>query len=198
MRACRVGDGMEVNGTLVNLVMEGMGAFPTIATRYLNQAGVRDLHSDHETFYPLQIFTDLLAQMEKEIGDATMVGLGRFIPKEAIFPQEIRTLEEAMKMIDVAYHMNHRDSRGQMMFDPERTPPLLDGIGSYKCEFAPDKREVLLVCDNPYPCQFDLGIITEMVQRFKPKSSLYARVNHLSDQPCRKRGDATCTYQVRW
>ena len=100
--------------------------------------------------------------------------------------------------IDVAYHMNHRNGRQEIMYDPQRTPARLDGIGSYRCDFAPDKREAVLVCDNPYPCQFDQGIITEMVHRFKPQDSLYARVNHVSGVPCRKRGDASCTYQVRW
>jgi hypothetical protein len=50
------------------------------------------------------------------------------------------------------------------------------------------------VCDNPYPCAFDRGIITAMAQGFE----LQAKVVHDDAKPCRKQGAESCTYIASW
>ena len=67
------------------------------------------------------------------------------------------------------------------------------GIGNYASTEA-GPRKVTLVCDNPYPCDFDRGIITAVAQRFERA----ARVTHDDHAACRKTGASSCTYHVTW
>jgi len=55
-----------------------------------------------------------------------------------------------------------------------------------------------MFCQNPYPCEFDRGIITAMARRFSPGGSRQVCVEHDDEAPCRKQGAESCTYHVRW
>jgi hypothetical protein len=54
-----------------------------------------------------------------------------------------------------------------------------------------------MVCANPYPCDFDRGIVEAMAGRFRPQGSVPV-VRHDGAQPCRKTGGESCTYLIRW
>lgn len=56
----------------------------------------------------------------------------------------------------------------------------------------------MMTCDNPYPCDFDHGIISAMARRFQPKDSLVVHVEHMDSEPCRKQGADSCSYLVEW
>ncbi len=83
--------------------------------------------------------------------------------------------------IDVAYHMNHKNGE----------------IGDYKFK-ATDAHGGKFVCKNPYPCDFDKGIIEAMANKFKPSDSLAVLVEHDPKCDCRKTGGDSCTYNVSW
>jgi hypothetical protein len=69
-------------------------------------------------------------------------------------------------------------------------------IGGYHFQpVAP--RHARLVCDNPYPCDMDQGLIEAFADKFRPKDSLRVRIEH-NGQGCRLRGDGACTYDVTW
>ena len=193
----RFANGTEVNGTLVNLIIEGLGAFRNIASELLLSGGVNDEQSDHETYYSLAIFLKIFEHIEQQLGKATLYQLGTLIPQKAVFPPEVDDIEQALSAIDVAYHMNHRTADGEIMFDPNRTPPILEGIGHYHCNLIPNERKAVMVCDNPYPCHFDRGIIWEMAHRFRPKTSI-VRIDHDKDTRCREEGGESCNYYVTW
>ena len=69
-------------------------------------------------------------------------------------------------------------------------------IGHYNFK-AEGRNKATLVCANPYPCDFDRGIIVAMARRFGPKAGS-VRVVHDDTQPCRKKGEESCTYHVAW
>lgn len=54
-----------------------------------------------------------------------------------------------------------------------------------------------MVCENPYPCDMDLGLIEAIADRFRPPSVLRVRVEH-SPGKCRKSGGKMCEYQIHW
>ena len=58
----------------------------------------------------------------------------------------------------MAYHMNHRNGI----------------IGDYKFEKTSDT-SAKIICTNPYPDEFDKGIITTMARRFAPEKSFPKR-----------------------
>jgi hypothetical protein len=74
------------------------------------------------------------------------------------------------------------------------TNTMREGIGHYGCEPVPGKNEIVSVCDNPYPCAFNRGILTEMAFKFKPE----AKIIHDDSQACLKNGADSCTFRIFW
>ena len=84
----------------------------------------------------------------------TLLMIGRQIPKNAKWPPDVDTLEKGLASIDVAYHLNHRGGE----------------IGSYRFEKT-SANTAKMVCRNPYPCDFDLGLIDAVAHKFKPDNA---------------------------
>jgi len=120
------------------------------------------------------------------------VQIGQHVPKHAPFPPSINDIHGAMGSMDAAYHMNHRKG-GRVMFDPA-TGQMLSGIGNYGYAPVPRERRIISVCENPYPCDFDRGIITALAARFERGS----RVTHDDSAPCRKNGADSCKFIIAW
>jgi hypothetical protein len=53
-------------------------------------------------------------------------------------------------------------------------------------------------CKNPYPSEFDRGIITAMARKFKPRESLLVSVELDNAKPSRMKGADSCTYKIKW
>jgi hypothetical protein len=82
--------------------------------------------------------------------------------------------------IDVAYHMNHRGGE----------------IGHYAFTKSTPTTGVV-VCGDPYPCEFDHGIVEASARKFAPPK-VVASVRHDEAQPCRSKHGESCTYHVSW
>jgi hypothetical protein len=183
--------GIEVNGQTILSVVKGASVFESTARKILAKYGLEKAKDLPDAWYPQQAWLDTFHEIQNVIGKKTMFIIGKKIPESAVFPPHIKSVEDALAAIDVAYHLNHRKN-GQVMFDLE-TGKMLDGIGHY--EFKPGGGfSGTVVCKNPYPCSFDRGIITTMADRF----SAGANVTHDDSAPCRETGADSCTYQVTW
>ena len=171
---------VEVNGETVHAVIDGMGAFKPTALTILSAHGITDPRPG--TWHKQQAWLDAFAEIAAKVGASTLFAIGVKIPENAKFPPDIDSLGKALPAIDVAYHMNHRHGE----------------IGHYHFKRTGEK-SVEMLCDNPYPCDFDRGILTAFCNRFPPKgSSFRAKVVHDDTQPCRKRGANSCTYRIVW
>jgi hypothetical protein len=188
--------GVEVNGTTIMAVVSGMGTFRNLAMTYLRRRGLDAVVADDKHWYSQQAWLDVFQALATEVGDSTLYSIGLKIPENAVFPQEIDSVEKALASIDVAYHMNHRNKQGQVLFDPVARPksPMLEGIGHYGFEKIEGQSRARMVCANPYPCAFDRGIIAAMAARF----ARLPEVLHDDSKPCRKQGGESCTYLVSW
>jgi hypothetical protein len=169
---------VEVNGEAVLSAVAGMGAMKITAIELLKKFGI--VHPMPGEWYPQQAWLDAFKEIAEKIGSSTLYRIGLKIPEFARFPLEIDGVENALRAIDVAYHMNHRGG----------------SIGDYKLTLV-GPREAVLVCENPYPCDFDRGIIEAMARRCKPAGS-FVSVKHDDGRPCRKAGADSCTYHVTW
>jgi hypothetical protein len=156
-----------------------MGAFKANALQVLGECGITDPKPGQ--WYKQQSFLDAFKTIAQKLGPATLTQIGRAIPENAKFPPEIDNIEKALGSINVAYGMNHRGGE----------------IGSYKFKMTGEKTAEV-VCDNPYPCDMDKGIIEAMGKRFAPKGTLRVAVTHDMSKGCRKKGDKSCTYLVKW
>jgi hypothetical protein len=80
------------------------------------------------------------------------------------------------------------------LFD-KQTGSMTEGIGHYHYKKV-SNNEIEIKCDNPYPCDFDKGIVMQMANRFRP-SNARAKIVH-DESGCRKNGDESCIYRVTW
>lgn len=170
--------GVEVNGETVLSVVSGMGSMKTMALGFLEEQGIKDPKPGQ--WFEQQAWLNAFKKIGDSVGANTLYAIGQKIPESAQFPSDIDTIGKALSAIDVAYHINHRGGE----------------IGHYNFE-AEEPDRATLECANPYPCEFDFGIVSAMTKRFAPKDRNVV-VTHDDTKPCRKKGDDSCTYHVEW
>jgi len=169
---------VEVNGQTVLSVVKGMGAFSQTGSDILAKHGIKS--PSPAGWYPQQSWLDAFQEIAKSIGPRTLYQIGTSIPSNAKFPPGIDSVEKGLASLDVAYHMNHRGGE----------------IGSLKFTKTGEKKGVM-ECRNPYPCDFDLGLIQAVIKRFAPAGST-PKVVHDASRPCRNKQGDSCTYLVSW
>lgn len=136
-----------------------------------------------DAWYPQKAWLDAFQEIAEEIGNHTLFSIGKAIPEHAELPPQIDTLEKALMAIDMGYHLNHRGGE----------------IGHYTLtSFDPESQTAVMVCNNPYPSEFDRGIITAFLRRFRPADSLKSDVILDYNQPTRLKGADSCTYKLAW
>lgn len=188
--------GVETTGGGIQTILEGFGSFTLLGSQYLADEGIGSLNADGISnidphgWYPLDNYIRAFNRIGKEVGAHALFVAGTTVPKNAKLPPSITDIESALMSLDVAYHLNHR-LRGVQMFDLN-TGKMTEGIGHYTATKEGDRR-FKFVCDNPYPCDLDRGIIAGMAQRFQPK----AQLAHAPGS-CRNKGGTSCTYMVTW
>jgi hypothetical protein len=193
-------EGMEVNGTTIMAVVDGLsfftGGLDRLANQFLQEADLEAIVPDEKHWYPQQSWLDVFKRITEQLGDENLFMIGKNIPKNAVFPKEIDSIEKALSLIDVAYHMNHRNKNGEILFDPNRSTSsvMLEGIGHYTYQKVEGENKAIIKCENPYPCAFDRGLIEAMAKRFVQLSL----VKHDDSAPCRQKGAESCTYQITW
>ncbi|ADO75731.1 hypothetical protein [Stigmatella aurantiaca] len=170
---------IEVSGHAIMACLAAMRIVQDKAVRLMAGHGITPI--DREAWYPLSSVLASLQSILVQIGPNTMKGVGRHLPDHVPFPSPIGSIEAAMRAIDIAYRASHRGP---------------GDIGGYHYT-SQGSREGRMVCDNPYPCQMDEGVIEAMAERFRPKDSFFVHIVHEQRQ-CRERGGTSCTYVVRW
>ena len=170
---------VKVNGQTVNSLVAGMGAFKAVALKILSENGIDNPQPDQ--WYSQQAWLDSFKSIAAKVGANTLYQIGLKIPENAKFPPTIDSPEKGLQALDMAYHMNHKDGE----------------IGHYNFR-KETEHSGKMVCKNPYPSDFDRGIIEGIIKKFKNGSSGITRVTLDPAQPTRKSGADSCTYIVQW
>lgn len=137
--------------------------------------GIEELEPDE--WYPLKAPLAMLFDMRDDYGESSMQNMGRHIPEHVEFPPDIEGAEQALQSVDQAYQHNHRGM----------------DIGSYEFRKT-GEREGEMVCENPYPCEFDQGLIRGVAENF---TDSFVKVEEVGDQ-CRAEGGQHCTFHIEW
>jgi hypothetical protein len=182
--------GVEVYGAVVLAIVDGMGDFKNRAEAILAQHGIR--RPQPELWYPQQAWLDSFKTISEKIGPRTLFAIGKKILEAVEWPDWIDSLPTGMAAIDMNYHLRHR-LNGKPMLN-EQTGEMTEGIGHYEFQGLTGERSAVLVGNNPYPSEFDRGIITAMGRRFKP--NLEVRLDPA--KPTRTTGADSCTYIIEW
>ena len=183
---------VEVNGQTILSVLAGMAGFEATAKTILSQNDINNPEPDK--WYSQQAWLNAFKEISEKIGEKTLVNIGMMIPEKAQWPPNVNSLETAFASIDIAYHMNHR-LNGVPLFNPE-TGKIQEGIGHYAYQKTGDN-EITMICENPYPCAFDKGIIKSVANKFKP---LGAKLDFKEGVAggCRSKAANKCTYIISW
>lgn len=159
-------------------------------------AGHKSIVIDRHRWYSQQRWLDAFADISQALGGGLMFKIGCQVPSFAPFPpqgsDDASTIHEGLRALDVAYHMNHRRA-GKVMYNTE-TGAMLEGIGHYILRESSDDRHIVMCCENPYPCDFDRGILHTIASHFEPS----AETTHDRTLGCRKHGADSCTYNITW
>ncbi|HDQ72898.1 MAG TPA: hypothetical protein ENN19_12500 [Chloroflexi bacterium] len=185
--------GIEVMGKNMGATLDGMWAVQAVAENILASVGLDNIVTDEHHWYSQQLWLNAFKLIAERTGDATLRQIGKNVMNNAVLPK-MDSVEEALTLMDIAYHMNYRNAKGQVLYDPDRAQQMLEGIGHYKYEKAPGENKAYMICDDPYPCPYDMGIITSFAQRFEKT----ARVQHDDEYGCKSKGRDACRYIVTW
>ena len=183
---------VEVNGRTILSVLDGMKGFEASAKLVLSKNGIENPQPNQ--WYPQQAWLNAFKEISKTIGEQTLISIGQKVPENAEWPPDVNSLETAFQSIDIAYHMNHRIN-GTPLFNPE-TGVMLEGIGHYHYQKTGEK-EITMICENPYPCAFDKGVIKSVANRFKPAGFKVSFKEGVA-MGCRTDGAHKCTYVIYW
>lgn len=183
---------VEVNGQTILSVLDGMKGFESTALSILSKNGIDKPEPDK--WYSQQAWLNAFKEISEKIGEKTLINIGQKIPENAEWPPDVNSLETAYASVDIAYHMNHR-LNGSLLFNPENGI-MHEGIGHYKYKKTGD-REITMICENPYPCAFDKGIIKSVANKFKPTGAKVEFKEGVSTG-CRSNGANACTYVITW
>jgi hypothetical protein len=166
---------VEVLGAAIMSVVSSLGEE---ARSVLRKHNIDPLNA--ESWYKQQDWLNAFADLS-ERNFLNLVAIGMKIPDEAVWPPDVKTVHDALASINVAYGMNHRGGE----------------IGGYHYQKT-GERTGAMVCDNPYPSDFDYGIIYRTAQKFRDSSSGQLIVRLDKEKPTRKDGDKSCTYLITW
>jgi hypothetical protein len=192
-----IGPEFQVRGAVLQGFVEAFGGFSILAGRFLTDAGIGTLDEsgmiqlDSAGWYSMNAFVRVYLRIEREVSASIVYKVGLSLPRNVPFPPHIQDVESALRSIDVAYHMNHGRG-GEALFDPE-TGILREGIGHYRVRTA-SKRQAVVECEDPYPCDLDRGLVEAVATRFQPA----AKVAHDPKIRCRKQGGTACHFVVEW
>jgi hypothetical protein len=183
-----------VGGVSIGAVIDAFQQYPSVVTKYLTQYGLggKQGQIDRTAWYSLDKWLAVYNAIAKEVGVNSLYSIGKKVPENVEFPPNVTDIRSMFGSLNFAFHLNHRKN-GELMFDVN-TGKTLDGIGSVTCDFAQGEQKLTLRFENPYPCEFDRGLIHAFAMRFEPA----ARVAHDNAAPCRKKGASSCTYHVQW
>ena len=166
---------VEVLGQSIMSVVNSLG---DAATPILKKHGIHPLESDG--WYNQQDWLNAFADFEKS-NFMNLVAIGMKVPDNAVWPDHVRTVHDALESINIAYGMNHRGGE----------------IGGYRYERTGD-RSGTMICENPYPSDFDYGIMYRILQKFRGTESDTILVRLDDSKPTRKKGGDSCTFLMEW
>lgn len=171
----------EVKGEEVRSIAEAAGRISTVfgerVEMILAENGLGDVRPD--AWYPLQSYLDALQQIATQVGDDTILYLGKKLPELNDWPSGVTTVVDAMESVRTAYGTFHRGG----------------DVGHYELEELGGS-EVRFTCENPYPCTLTRGVIRGTGEKFSPPTA-FVDLEEESTR-CRADGGDKCVYRVSW
>ena len=187
--------GIEIDGLFERSSIEAFEMARCVPAKILYGKGIgkrvnHKFQIDVRDWFPQQDCLDAFKEISLRLGDNALTKIGMKIPEIVSFPVPVKDIENALKLLDLVYHLNHRKN-GRIMFEPN-SGVMLEGIGHYS--YSRNGDEHMIESDTPFPCALDMGILTTIAHKFNSNASII----HDDSTPCRKRGDKSCMYKIKY
>lgn len=180
--------GITVAGKTLAVFIDTLASFPVLREALLEVLGVPRI--DDDEWFPQDLVLRAYQKVDYLLGGRGLERFGTAVPALAEVPPHIDGAHAVLAALDVVFHVHHRRD-GATMIDLG-TGVMTEGIGHYHYERT-GEREAIMVCDNPYPCRFDIGLCRGFAGRFAPT----ATAEHIPGS-CRLDGDTSCAYKICW
>ncbi len=141
------------------------------------RAGLINVQPDE--WYPQQPFLDAL-KLACGIDSPSLFHLGMRLGEMFHFDEDPRSVAAALTALENQYHTHHRND------DRSHWRVSVDSYNLITC-----------VSSTPYPSDFERGVVTAMVLRFRSIAGT-CRIWHDRKEPSRKDGADSCTYRILW
>jgi hypothetical protein len=168
---------IEMVGQAVIGLIEGLGAFESIALQILSKHGI--VNPQPDKWYPQQDYLDAFKEIVTKTGPKTVQQTATRIIDFAKWPPGTDTFEKALTALPQAYQMNHRGG------DPGKYEYIKTGDNQAK-----------VICTNPYPDEFDKGLLLGIVSKFMAGKGVTIKIDET--QPTRSKGADSTTYLLSW
>jgi hypothetical protein len=171
---------VEVSGAGMVVLLNSISWSKTSFLEIFGRHGIPD--PQVSAWYPQQIALDIYQEIAATMGSHTLYQIGTKVSELSVLPPQIDSLEKGLAAIDIGYHLMHRGGE----------------IGSYQLVKV-EHNQAVMVCHNPYPCDFDRGAIIATARKFAVNGAAVSlRHADESSAGCRKLGAESCTYIIEW
>ncbi len=173
----------QVSGASVRIFMEAMGKVKEMALGILQKHNI-DTNVPMESWVDLNKWINALKEIEQRFGPATMFNIGKTVPSVIAFPPQVNSFESAMNGLNYSYLLTHRGIPNSDKY--------------YKFRMTGQK-SAIMECDNPYPSDFDRGLLSGMTRKFPP-AGVVGMVDVKLDEsvPSRKTSGKSCVFKMSW
>jgi hypothetical protein len=169
----------RVAGASILAALDTLGMWRARGVKILEEHGIVDPAPNE--WYSFQAYLDSLRFIYEKIGPATVTEIGKKLVAGNEFPPTVDSIEVALAGLDQDYRLRHHGA----------------DVGSFRYE-QKGPREGAMTIRNPYPCELDRGVVSALVQRFRPPASPLVRIDHADAKSCRKHGAEACVLRVSW
>ncbi|MDD2777215.1 MAG: hypothetical protein PHU06_14800 [Gallionella sp.] len=176
----------DKNTEVVGLgLLSCIAAFPEHARPHIEQLMAENnlTNITPDKWFKAQDWLNAFKAFSTSYGSNTLFHIGVAVFEGFIFPPNVSDLESALKLIAQAYREHHRNGR--------------IGYIELRSFDAKAKKAVMEYC-NPYPCNFERGIVTACVRKYKPQDDHFVDVQLDKDKPSRLDGAESSFYIITW
>ena len=171
--------GIEVEGRVISTLIASVEVVRPEVQRILAAHGISA--ASPRPWYPLEDVLRCVADVQERVGLVTLRAVGQQVPRHTAYPPQLTTFPMALFHMNAAYQRNHRGP---------------GNIGGYHHEPV-DGESARMRCDNPYPCEFNQGVLEGLHARFAARGARRLRIEH-DPASCRTQGGSSCLYHLKW
>jgi hypothetical protein len=179
-----------VNSLQVKAIIETI-SFRSTATDILAKHGINKPESG--MWYSQQYWLDAIKEISERFLPPTIYSIGLTIAGYMTFPSYVKSFKMALASMNQAYTFSKFISAGNIRYS--QSSKKYNAFNYYNFSMI-DKKVTKIICQNPHPCDFDAGIISEIINRYPSKCG-QVKVIHNDLAPCRKYGAESCEFIIR-